>query len=185
MQKLGYLRVSTHEQRPDRQEQGMREICDALFIEYASATARKRPVYDSVLEKLQPGDGMVVWSLDRAYRSTVDAILEVEKLKDRGISLEILDMRIDTASPQGMLLYSVVACFAEFERRVLSERTKEGLAAARARGTRLGRPPKLSPADLDEALRRIRDRGCRLRDVAESFDVAPWPLRRALKRHQP
>ena len=184
MKKLGYLRVSTQDQCVDRQIDGLKGIADELYIERVSAIAKKRPVYDEVIAKLEPGSGLVVWSLDRAFRSTVDAILEVEKLKERGIALEIVDMNIDTSTAHGMLLYTVVACFAEFERRMASERTKEGLAAARARGKPLGRPPKLSPDDLDDALRQIAERGSRIRDIADCFDVAPWTLRRALKRHQ-
>ncbi|MEM8625380.1 MAG: recombinase family protein [Pseudomonadota bacterium] len=182
MKKLGYLRVSTQEQRPDRQIDGLAGICDELFIETVSAAAPRRPVYDHVIAQLGPGDGLVVWHLDRAFRSTVDAILEVEKLKARDITLEIVDLQVDTATASGMRIYSVIAAFAEFERRMLSQRTKEGLAAARARGKRLGRPPKLSEDDLAIALHRIETRGCRLRDIAESFDVAPWTLRRALNR---
>lgn len=183
MKKLGYLRVSTHEQRPDRQIDGLASICDELFVEYASAGTLKRPVYENVFNLLEPQDGLVVWSLDRAFRSTVDAILEVERLKARNVALEIVDLKIDTATPTGMLIYSVVAAFAEFERRMIAQRTREGLAAAKARGVRLGRPPKLSLDDIDEALARIRT-GTPLTQVAAAFDMAPWSLRRAIKRHQ-
>lgn len=181
MKKLGYLRVSTHDQNPDRQIDGLREICDDLFIECASAGTLKRPVYADVMDQLQPGDGFVVWDLDRAFRSVVDALLEMEKLRDRQIHLEIINLRIDTDTPSGMLMYTVMSAFAEFERRVLSQRTKEGIAAARARGKRIGRPPKLSNEDIDEALECIRA-GSTIRQVAEAFDMAPWSLSRAIKR---
>lgn len=181
MRKLGYRRVSTHEQKPDRQIDGLQEICDELFVEYASAGSIKRPVYADVMDQLQPGDGLIVWDLDRAFRSVVDALLEMEKLRHRQIHLEIVNLRIDTETPSGMLMYTVISAFAEFERKVLSQRTKEGIAAARARGKRIGRPPKLSKEDIDEALDRIRGSST-IRQVAEAFDMAPWTLSRAIKR---
>lgn len=183
MKKLGYLRVSTQEQSPDRQIDGLREICDELFIEYASAGTLKRPIYAAVIERLKPGDGLVVWDLDRAFRSVVDALLEMEKLRDRHVSLEIVNLRIDTDTPGGMLMYTVISAFAEFERRILSQRTKEGIAAARNRGKQIGRPPKLSPREIDDALERIRN-GSSIRQVAGAFDMAPWSLSRAIKRHR-
>ncbi|WP_299500461.1 recombinase family protein [uncultured Roseobacter sp.] len=181
MAKIGYLRVSTQEQRPDRQIDGMRDICDELFVEHASAGTLKRPVYEDVIARLQPSDALVVWSLDRAYRSTVDALLEVEKLKQRGINLEILDLRVDTSTPVGMLLFTVVSAFCEFERRALSQRTKEGMAAAKARGKRIGRPPKLNSDQLDAVLAQVRS-GSTLTQIARSVGMAPWSLSRAMKR---
>ncbi|MEO1197941.1 MAG: recombinase family protein [Pseudomonadota bacterium] len=185
MRKLGYLRVSTHEQRPDRQIDGLVEICDELFIEYASAIRKSRPVYDELISKLESEDCLVIWDLDRAFRSTVDAILEVEKLKARQINLEIVNMNVDTTTPSGMLIYTVISAFAEFEHRMLSQRTREGLAAARKRGQRLGRPHKLTEAQIDEALARIRERGDTIKDIADSYNVAAWTLSRAIKRMYP
>ncbi|MEL6464954.1 MAG: recombinase family protein [Pseudomonadota bacterium] len=181
MKKLGYLRISTQEQSPDRQIDGLRSVCDELFIECASASTTKRPVYSDVISRLGPDDALVVWDLDRAFRSVVDALLEVDKLKARGIHLEIMNLQIDTNTPGGMLMYTVISAFAEFERRVLSQRTKEGLAAARARGKRIGRPPKLSMQEIDEAIASIRS-GSTIRQVAQTFDIAPWSLSRAIKR---
>ncbi|MDX8348891.1 recombinase family protein [Cognatiyoonia sp. IB215446] len=183
MKKLGYLRVSTADQKPDRQIDGLRFVCDELFVEYASAANTKRPVYEEVIARLNPGDGLVVWDLDRAFRSVVDALIEVEKLKERGIHLEIVNLNIDTNTPGGMLIYTVVSALAEFERRMLSSRTKEGMAAAKARGKHVGRPPKLSTAQLDDAIARIGS-GTPVNKVAAAFDMAPWSLTRAIKREQ-
>ncbi|MEM1224010.1 MAG: recombinase family protein [Verrucomicrobiota bacterium] len=188
MRKLGYLRVSTQDQRPDRQIDGLREICDALYIEHISATARNRPVYDQVIKELSAGDGLIVWDLDRAFRSVVDAILEVEKLKARGIGLEIVNMKIDTTTPGGMLIYTVLSAFAEFERRMLSQRTREGLAAAKKRGKRLGRPPKLSGKQIDAAIRHVGN-GAKIDCIAKELNVSSWTLRRSIRqrhaRHNP
>lgn len=182
MRKLGYLRVSTQEQSPDRQIDGLEALCDALYIERVSAVSPKRPVFDEVVTALQPGDALVVWDLDRAFRSVVDAILEVEKLRARGIAMQIVNLQVDTDTPAGMLLYTVLSAFAEFERRMLSQRTKEGLAAAQKRGQRLGRPRKITDDQLEQARRCIGRGERRVADLAKDLGIAPWSLTRALKR---
>lgn len=183
MRKLGYLRVSTQEQRPDRQIDGLEALCDALYIERVSAVSPKRPVFDGVVAALQPGDALVVWDLDRAFRSVVDAILVVEKLRVRGISMQIVNLQVDTNTPAGMLVYTVLSAFAEFERQMLSQRTKEGLAAAQKRGQRLGRPRKITDDQLEQARRCIGHGERRVGDLARDLGIAPWSLTRALRRN--
>lgn len=151
MSHIGYLRVSTFEQLPDRQIIGLESICDELHLETISATAKSRPVYESVMAQLQANDTLVVWSIDRIWRSVVDTICAVENLKERNINLKIIDMDIDLATPAGKLFLSVVASMAEFERNMISVRTKEGLAAARQRGIKLGRPSKLTAQQVSQA----------------------------------
>ncbi|MEP2987310.1 MAG: recombinase family protein, partial [Roseibium sp.] len=80
MTKIGYLRVSKHEQSPDRQIDGLRGLCDELHIERLSAVSAKRPVFEALVAQLKSGDALVVWDLDRAFRSTIDAITTAEKL---------------------------------------------------------------------------------------------------------
>lgn len=181
MKKIGYLRVSTQDQKPDRQVVGLEDICDELHIERMSATCRHRPVFEHVLARLGPGDMLVVWDLDRAFRSVVDALSEAEKLKARGIAFRIVNLQIDTATPAGMFVYTIMSALAEFERRTLSQRTREGLAAARRRGKRLGRPPKLDQNKLVRARRQLTRPGATVKSVAAQFGVAPWTLTRALK----
>lgn len=178
---IGYLRVSTTEQRPDRQIDGLRMACDELHIETLSAVSPKRPVYEAVVAGLRPGDMLVVWDLDRAFRSVVDALSEAEKLRARGVHFRIANLDIDTSTPAGIFVYTMMGALAEFERRTLSQRTKEGLAAARLRGKRLGRPPKLTIAQLRKASRRI-ERGATVAATARDLGVAPWTLSRALRR---
>ena len=182
MRKIGYLRVSTQEQRPDRQIDALQSRCDALRIETVSATSRRRPVYDATIAELAFGDTLVVLDLDRAFRSVIDAVSTAERLLARGIGFEIANLQVDTATPSGMLVYTVMSAFAEFERRMLIQRTKEGLAAARRRGKRLGRPPKLTPADLDTARAALADESESLTSLARRFAVAPWTLSRALRQ---
>lgn len=181
---VGYLRVSTAEQRPDRQIDGLRMICDELHIETLSAVSPHRPVYGRVVSELLPGDMLVVWDLDRAFRSVVDALTEAEKLRKRGVHFRIATLNIDTSTPAGMFVYTMMSALAEFERRTLSQRTKEGLAAARQRGARLGRPPKLTGEQIREAKQRIAS-GERVSIIADDYGVAAWTLSRALRRAHP
>ena len=181
MRTIGYLRVSTAEQRPDRQIDGLKMICDELHIEKLSAVSPHRPVYERVIASLRRGDMLVVWDLDRAFRSVIDALAEAEKLRARGVHFRIANLNIDTSTPAGIFVYTMMSALAEFERRTLSQRTKEGLAAARVRGKRLGRPAKLSSEQLHDARRRICDGDTR-QAVAADYRVAPWTLSRALRR---
>ena len=176
------MRVSTLGQRPDRQIDGLAGYCDELHLETLSATSKHRPVYAQVMRRLRPGDVFVIWDLDRAYRSTRDALNEIEKLNRRGIGLHIASMSIDTTSPFGKLLYTFISALAEFERDLLSQRTREGLAAARARGQRLGRSPKLTRRQLRSAARRLASSGETFETVARAYGVGGWTLSRALKR---
>jgi len=178
--KIGYLRVSTEEQNTDRQIDALKPLCDEVFIEKLSATAPKRPVFDRVIRVLQEGDTLVVWDLDRAFRSTVDAILQEKHLRENGIGFEIISLNVNTAEPAGEFAYSVTA--AQLERRMISKRTKEGLAAARKRGVQLGRRPKLSPDQVRQARDKL-DAGTHTQaKLAAKFGVHPRTLARALKR---
>jgi len=182
MKKIAYLRVSTPNQSPDRQIDGLREICDELHIECLSACSASRPVFDRVIASLAPGDMLVVWDLDRAFRSVVDALTEGEKLRQRGVHFRIANLNIDTSTPAGIFVYTMVSALAEFERRTLSQRTREGLAAARRRGKRIGRPRRLSEHQIHEARRLIEVDGLSTKKVAADMKVPRWTLGRALKR---
>lgn len=179
--KIGYLRVSTAEQSADRQVDGLRDLCDEMHVEAVSAVGKRRPVYEKVVGKLKAGDVLVIWDLDRAYRSARDALSELDALTQRGVHFHIARLAIDTATPTGRFLYTVMGGLAEFERLTLSQRTKEGLLAARRRGQRLGRPPKLDPAQMKAARERL-SRGESLGCVARSLGVAPWTVTRSLRR---
>ena len=179
MKKHGYLRISTYEQRPDRQIDGLSAICDELHIEILSAVSARRPIFDEVLSDLNEGDMLAVWDLDRAFRSTIDAILTADALRERGIEFQIVTLNVDTSTPAGELLYTVMAAAAQFERRNLSKRTKEGMEAARKRGVRLGRPPKLSPDQVAEIKKRTKSDDCDIAILASEFGVSKWTVERA------
>jgi len=141
-----------------------------------------RPVFDRLLSSLEEGDTLVVWDLDRAFRSTIDAVTQAERLQKRGVGFQIVTLNVDTSTPDGMLVYTVMAAIAEHERKRLGQRTKEGLAAARARGQRLGRPPKLSDAQVLSVKRKLDAKEANIRELATLNGIHPWTLTRSIRR---
>ena len=179
--KIGYIRVSSGDQNHDRQADVLESMCDQVFVETYSAKTTKRPVFQQVLDTLRRGDTLVVLSVDRAFRSTVDAITHAERLSARGIIFQILSLAVDTSTADGMLAYSVVAAVAKHERDRISERTKQGLEAARKRGKRLGRPPKLTSAQVISAMHEIDAGTADAESLAEDFGVHPETLARHVR----
>ena len=180
MAKIGYIRVSTDKQLIDRQLDSLKDCCDQVFVEYGvSAVSKKRPVYDEVMKTLVEGDIFVVCSLDRAFRSVTDALNELDSLHKVGIQFLSLSQDFDTTTPHGKLLYTLTAALAEWEREVLSQRTKEGMQAARRKGKQIGRPRKLKDRDLVEA-KRLLNAAIPLADAALKLRVHEKTLKRAL-----
>lgn len=182
MKKIGYLRVSTDEQRPDRQIDGLNQLCDEIHVETLSAVSKNRPVYKRVLRRLRRGDALIVWDLDRAYRSAADALTEINALQKRGIGFRIANFPLDTTTEEGYLLFTILSGMSEFERRMLARRTREGLAAARARGKVLGRPRKLSVVQIEDARRRLQSKEITASALAMELGVGRSTLDRSLRR---
>lgn len=180
--RVGYLRCSRNDQNEDRQIDGLLPHCDEMHVEFISAASRSRPVFDGVVAALRPGDTMVVWDIDRAFRSSFDALDVERSLRARGVTFQIVKVAIDTATAEGEFVFTMLSALAQFERRLLSRRTKEGLAAARRRGARLGRPPKLNEVQLSDARQRIAEKTATVASVATELKVSPWTLTRSLKR---
>ncbi len=183
MRKLGYIRTSTDKQLNDRQLNQLQGFCDQVFIEDGvSAVRKKRPVYEQVMQALKPEDVFVVSSLDPAFRSSLDALSELEKLHQRGIQFLSLSQNFDTTTPDGKFLYTLAAALATWEREILSQRTKEGLEAARRHGKTLGRPRKLSHEQIAQARQALEvDFYSSITELAESFRVHERTLIRALE----
>jgi DNA invertase Pin-like site-specific DNA recombinase len=141
--------VSTTDQQPQLQVDALTAAgCYRVFTETASGARGDRPVLEQVLDQLRPGDTLVVWKLDRLGRTLRHLVDTVAGLADRGIGFRSLQEAIDTTTPGGKLVFHVLAALAEFERDLVRERTSAGLAAARARGRRGGRPSVLSGSKL-------------------------------------
>ena len=184
MKRLGYIRTSTGNQLIDRQVLALQEACDEIFIEEGTSAVKKhRPVYEHMIAQLRPGDVLVVSSLDRAFRSVLDALGELDKLHQRRIQFKSLTQDFDTTTPEGKLLYVIAAALAEWERQTISRRTKEGLKAAQERGKLLGRPVKLEESDVRKAIAILNaDPGQTITELAAELQVCPRTLTRAMER---
>ncbi len=185
MTKYGYIRTSTTSQLIDRQLNQLKDYCDEVFIEDGvSAVKKRRPIYDEVMGKLQSGDTFTVLSLDRAFRSVLDALHELDKLNSRNIQFVSLTQNIQSTSPDGRLMLTVIAALAEWERSILSERTKQGMEAARLRGKRIGRPRKLKPHQITWAKSQLKEsrNTISLATLSKSLKVSKQTLQRALNQ---
>ncbi len=181
--RYGYIRVSRKKQRLDRQICGLKGKCDRFIEEKVSAASvKKRRKFRALLENLQPGDTLVIWDLDRAFRSAEDAIVQERLLRERGIKIEVVNGAIDTSTAIGNRDYQSRAVAAEYERRVISERTIDGLKAARQRGARLGAQPKMSESELRLAKSMIEAGDASVAEIAAQFDLQPWSVTRAIQR---
>lgn len=178
---IGYARVSTQDQKPALQLDALRAAgCERIFEETASGASRERPQLLAALDYMRPGDVLVVWKLDRLARSMRQLVETVEGLGARDVGFRSLTEAIDTSTPGGMLVFHVFGALAEFERSVIRERTRAGLAAARARGRKGGRPPALGAEDLAAARALLRDPEITVEAAARRLGVAPSTLYRHL-----
>ena len=155
MARIGYERVSTDEQVVDRQHDQLAAAgCERIFTDIGqSGRKASRPEFDKCLEYLREGDALVVVELSRLGRSTKNLIELAETLRTRGIEMVILNLGIDTSTPSGKLVYTMLAAVAEMEADLVRERTNDGLKAARARGRVGGRRAKLTDAQAAEVRR--------------------------------
>ncbi|MDP1543079.1 MAG: recombinase family protein [Polycyclovorans sp.] len=180
---IGYARVSTADQRPELQLDALRAAgCEQIFEEHISGVVRERPELTQCLRTLRSGDTLVVWRLDRLGRSLKDLVETITSLQDRGVVFRSLTESIDTTTAGGKLIFHIFASLAEFERSIIRERTNAGLVAARARGRKGGRKPKMTNADARKAAAMLKDPLVTKGEVAEHFKVSRPTLSSALKR---
>jgi DNA invertase Pin-like site-specific DNA recombinase len=173
MRKIGYARVSTPNQNFDRQIAALRaEACNAIFREKASGKdIRDRPQLEKAIDELGTGDILVVAEWDRATRSMLDGVHIIERIHKRGALIRVLDKpHLDLTTPIGRGFIAFLSALAEDERQRIVKRANDGRAAARKRGARFGRKPKLNSHQQDEARRRLLA-GESARAVARTFDV--------------
>jgi DNA invertase Pin-like site-specific DNA recombinase len=145
--RIGYGRVSTRDQNPDAQRDALAAAgCDEVFVDKASGKLARRPELDkALLSANRAGDQLVVTKLDRLGRSLEHLISLAKDLQGRDVDLKVLDQGIDTSTAVGRMFFQILGAIAEFEHALMSERTMDGLAAARARGRTGGQQPKLTP----------------------------------------
>mgnify|MGYP003293063287 CR=1 FL=1 len=177
----GYARVSTSDQNLDRQKDALRKYgVDMLFCEKISGTKKNRPELDDMLGRLKPGDTIVIESLSRLGRSVKNLAELMELFNKQDIRLVSLKETIDTTSPTGKLLFTILASLSQFERDVLAERTAEGLAAARARG-RAGGRPKTNSDTMKKALALYRTNQYSVSEITKLTGVSKSTLYRAIE----
>jgi DNA invertase Pin-like site-specific DNA recombinase len=168
----GYARVSTRDQDLSIQIADLKTAgCAKIFREKASGAKSDRAELAKVLASLAAGDVLVVTRLDRLARSTRDLLNVVDTVAKRGAGFKSLkDAWADTTSPHGRLMLTILGGLAEFERELIRARTGEGRKRAKDRGVRFGRPPKLTPHQRQEALKRLAA-GETQADIARSYNV--------------
>jgi len=182
---IGYARVSTDDQKLELQRDALRRAgCDKILDEIVSGSGARLAARDELLRYVRRGDVVVVWRLDRLGRSLRDLIDVVTGLADRGIGLRSLREAIDTTSPAGRLTFHIFAALAQFESELVRERTCAGLAAARRRGARLGRPPSLTPEQVEMARTLMNSPALSARQIAKQLGVHRATLYRSLGRER-
>lgn len=189
MNVVGYVRVSTAEQAEsglglDAQRQAIQTACQArgwvlvAIHEDAGASGRdlKRPGLKAALKAVETDDaeGLVVAKLDRLSRSIVDFTQLVDRAQRKGWAVVALDVGVDTTTPQGEMVANIMATFAQFERRIIGQRTRDALAVKQAAGIRLGRPPSV-PANIVRRVKRARSSGLSYKAIADKLNVDQVP----------
>ena len=184
MNKIGYARVSTRDQQPQAQLDALQRAgCARVFVDHgASGRLARRPELDRALDYLRPGDQLVITKLDRIGRSVRHLIELAGQLAARDVDLVVLHQAIDTTTPGGRLFFHLLAAFAEFEADLASERTRDGLEAARARGRAGGRRPKLNPRQLALARQMYDSREHTVQAIAETLGVTRSTIYRSVAR---
>lgn len=176
---LGYARVSTDEQVLDRQIDALQGAgVERIICEKMTGTKVDRPKLGELLEHLRPGDVVVVADLTRLSRSTKDLFTIVDRIHAAGADVKSLkESWIDTTTPQGKLLFTIFAGISQFERDLISQRTKEGLESARARGRHGGRPSKRNPK-ADIALKMYDSQAYGIPEILEATGISKSTLYR-------
>jgi DNA invertase Pin-like site-specific DNA recombinase len=181
--KYGYAWVSTEDQNPALQLAALQRAgCKTVFKdEGLSGMTTKRPALLRCLKRLESGDTLIVWKLDRLGRSLRDLITLLDDLRARDVKFRSLTESIDTETPTGRALWQMIGVLAELERSLISERTRAGVKAAKARGVKFGRKPKLTAPQISHA-RKLIEQGEAPQSVAGILGVSRATIYRALVR---
>jgi DNA invertase Pin-like site-specific DNA recombinase len=178
---IGYARVSTHEQTLALQQDALHKAgCSKIFTDTASGAQTERKGLNSALAYVRQGDMLVVWRLDRLGRSLKHLIETIQQLDSRHIGFKSLTENIDTTTSGGKLIFHIFGALAEFERNLIRERTQAGLAAARARGKKGGRP-KVITVQKRSIVKELYDTGHPILDICRTLNISRATLYRAIQ----
>ena len=179
---IGYARTSTVEQLAGLENQvkilESKNVCK-IFQEQVSAVSKNRVEFNKMLDYTREGDSIIVTKLDRAFRSVKDMVNTVEELGQRGISLQVLDMNLDTSTPTGKLMLNLLASIGEFERSIMKERQLVGIAKAKKEMKYTGRKPSIN---VDEIKRLKRDECLNPTQIAKRIGIGRASVYRLLRR---
>lgn len=184
--KIGYVRVSDNDQTEALQVDALKHAgCSAIYGDHGiSGSVIQRKGLKALLDDLKTGDTLVVWKLDRLSRSTLHLLKLLDELGQRGVHFQAITQSIDTSNAVGRMIFGQLAVFAEFEREQIRERTKAGMAAAKARGVHIGRPRKLTKAQIHRAAFQIAGERKTLQLVANEMGVSKQTMQRALSNNE-
>ena len=170
---IGYARVSTNEQNLDLQKDALEKAgCKEIYVEQASGSKSSRPELERAIEMLREEDTLVVWRLDRLGRSLKHLIELVTELEESGIGFKSLTESMDTTTNNGKLIFHIFGALAEFERNLIRERTQAGLAAARARGRKGGRPHALDDKGRAMAVKLYNSREHSVAEICQTMGIS-------------
>lgn len=184
--RIGYARVSTDDQHLDLQLNALKKAdCECIFTDQGiSGNTSNRPGLKQVMANLKPGDILVVWRLDRLGRSLVNLVEIINNLGKKGVEFQSLTENIDTSSSGGRLVFHILAALAEFERALISERTRAGMEAARLKGKRLGRPPKVKENERRQIKNAFQMRKASVAEIAQKHNLSTRAVRAIVKRNR-
>lgn len=172
-QKVGYTRVSTIEQKSDRQLDGIQ--LDRVFSEHASGKDTNRPQLKAAIAYLRDGDMLIVHSMDRLARNVEDMLRTVRELNAKGVSVQFVKENMSFTAgnddPRAHLMFAMLGAFAQFERALIGERQREGIAIAKAKGKYKGRKPILNSEQVAAMITRITE-GIPKSVVAREFKIS-------------
>lgn len=182
---IGYARVSTPDQNINLQKDALLKAgCEKIFEDIASGSKTERKGFAAAIAECRKGDTLVIWKLDRMSRSTRHLIETIEKLKEKGVFIKCIQDDLDTSTPIGKVIYTVFAALAEFERDIIKERTNAGLAAARARGKKGGRPKVMDKKKLTIAKALYADKTNTVQSICQTLSIHRTTFYKYLKNEK-
>jgi DNA invertase Pin-like site-specific DNA recombinase len=186
MTTVGYARVSAKDQNLEIQMSQLNAAgCERIYSEKMSGkNTRDRPEFKKMMDYLREGDVLVITKLDRLARSTADLINIVKTLDSKNIGFKVLNQNIDTTTPQGRLMFTMLAAFAEFERDTINERTAEGIEKAKAKGVKFGRKPTITDEQRLEIVEMAKDYKNTKQYIADHFGINIATVFQILKDHR-
>lgn len=182
---IGYARVSTEDQNLDRQIDQLKAAgVKKIYCEKMTGTNQNRPKLKDMLDNIRDGDTIIITDLTRISRSLKDLLALTEEISNKGVHLKSLKETIDTTTAQGKFFFHITAAFSQFERDLISERTKEGLASARARGKLGGRRSKLNYKDKETIKKLYDKKELAVAEICGMYGISRPTLYKAVKEDE-